>query len=294
MKELLDRYIASLTIGGMTQHKNLAVTSLLLKEQPERDYLVLEEALNSGLKIGELKNASVQEVDVANETGYDVLIVLGEYIIGGGQNRQAASSIFLAKDYRGKIPVQCIQHRRWNPSPGKRFEYGGYSTPSTRAESRRGQSAVWQSVNDTTARTHIFSPTESLHEAYEQQEGTLEEYVSKFSASPSQVGLVAMIGLNGKKMFVADIFDSSKTFEKHYSALIKAHALEALGRPVDKVSASKDEVRDFLTEFIRANPEQTKAISLGTDYKLTSKTGSEGTALINAEKIRYASMTRVI
>jgi len=294
MKNLLERYITSLAVGEMRQYKNLAVMSLLLKEQSERDYLVLEEALGSGLKIGELKNASVQEVDVANETGRDVLIVLGEYLIGGGQNRQAASSVFLAKEYRGKIPVQCIQHGRWDPTPGKRFGYGGYSTPSTRSESRRGQQAVWQSVSETTTRTHCFSQTQNLDEVYEKQKGTLEEYVSKFSFSPSQVGLIAVIGLNGKKMFVADIFDSSKTFERHYSALIKAHALEALGRPVDKVSASKDEIRDFLTEFIRANPGQTKEISLGTDYKLTSKTGSEGTTLINANKVRYASMTRVI
>ena len=292
MKELLDRYISSLTIGGMTQHKNLAVTSLLLKEQSERDYLVLEEALSSGLKIGELKSASVQEVDVANETGHDILIVLGEYLIGGGQNRQAASSIFLAKDYRGKIPVQCIQHGRWNPSPGKRFASGGYSTPSTRASSSRGQQAVWQSVDETSERTQCFSQTQNLDEVYEKQKGTLEEYISKFPMSPGQAGLVAVIGLNGKKMFTADIFDSPKTFESHYAALIKAHALEALGRPVGTVSVAKEEVMDFMTDFMKANPEQTRSISLGTEYKLASR-DSEGTALINAEKVRYASMTRV-
>lgn len=293
MKNLLERHIASFAVGEVRQYKNLATMALLLREQPALDYLVLEEALKSGLKIGELKNASVQEVDVANETGQDVLIVLGEYLVGGGQNRQAASSVFLAKDYKGKIPVQCIQHLRWNPSPGKRFEYGGYSTPSTRAESRRGQHAVWQSVNETTTRTHCFSQTESLHEIYEKQGSTLEEYVSKFPMSPSQAGIVAVIGLNGKKMFVADLFDSSKTFERHYAALIKAHALEALGRPVSTVSVSKEEVLDFMTDFMKANPEQTRKISLGTEYKLTSR-DSEGTALINAEKIRYASMTRVI
>ncbi len=290
MKELLERHIASLAAGEMRQYKNLAVMTLLMREQLERKYLVLEEAINSGLKIGELKSASVQEVDVANETGHDVLIVLGEYIVGGGQNRQAASSMFLEKDYTGKIPVQCIQHGRWNPSPEKRFGYGGYSTPSTRASSRRGQHAVWQSVDETTARTHVFSTTQNLHEVYEKQESTLEEYASKFPISPGQAGLVAVIGLNGKKMFTADIFDSSKTFEKHYAALIKAHALEALGRPVGTVSVSKEEVMDFMTGFMKANSEQTRNISIGTEYKLASR-GSEGTALINAEKIRYASMT---
>jgi len=292
MKNLLERYITSLAVGEMRQYKNLAVMSLLLKEQSERDYLVLEEALSSGLKIGELKSASVQEVDVANETGHDVLIVLGEYLVGGGQNRQAASSVFLAKDYRGKIPVQCIQHGRWNPSPGKRFEYGGYSTPSTRASSSRGQQAVWQSVDETSERTQCFSQTQNLDEVYEKQKGTLEEYISKFPMSPGQAGLVAVIGLNGKKMFTADIFDSSKTFESHYAALIKAHALEALGRPVGTVSVAKEEVMDFMTDFMKANPEQTRSISLGTEYKLASR-DSEGTALINAEKVRYASMTRV-
>lgn len=289
MKNLLERQIASLAVGEMRQYKNLATLALLLREQPVRDYLVLEEALKSGLKIGELKSASVQEVDVANETGHDILIVLGEYLVGGGQNRQAASSMFLEKNYRGKIPVQCIQHGRWNPSPGKKFEYGGYSTPSTRASSSHGQHAVWQTVTETSERTHCFSQTENLHEVYEKQENTIEEYIKNFPISPGQAGLVAVIGLNGKKMFIADIFDNSQTFEKHYPALIKAHALEALGRPVDKVSITKEEVMDFMTGFMRANPEQARNISLGTEYKLSSK-NSEGTALINAEKVRYASM----
>lgn len=293
MKNLLERHIASFAVGEMRQYKNLATMALLLREQPVQDYLVLEEALKSGLKIGELKNASVQEVDVANETGHEVLIVLGEYIIGGGQNRQAASSVFLEKEYKGKIPVQCIQHGRWDPTPGKRFGYGGYSTPSTRASSSRGQHAVWDSVNETTTRTHCFSNTQNLHEVYEKQEGMLEEYISKFPMSSGQAGLVAIIGLNGKKMLTADIFDNPKIFERHYPALIKAHALDALGRPVGTVNITKEEVLDFMTDFMRANPEQTRAISLGTEYKLKSR-DSEGTALINAEKIRYASMTKVI
>lgn len=296
MKELFDTYVAGLEIGSLDLHKNLCVASLLRRDAAAEDYIVLEEALSGGLKIMEQKCPDVPEVDIENNTGSEVLIVFGEYLLGGGQNRQVAANIYLEKGFKGKLPVRCIQRGRWNPGSGKEFkEYGGYAPTVTKMGTRlkhNAQGEVWGSIDDIAERTQTFSNTSDLSEIYDKQKESLEEYTAQFAQLPDQVGLVAVIGLNGKKMFVADIFDSYATLQKHYAGLIRAHALEARGRPVDKIEISKDEVNEFLSEFMKASLEDPKHISLGTDYTLSSG-DSTGTTLISKEKIRYASLSRI-
>jgi len=296
MKALLDTYVASLAIGNIDVHKNLGIVSLLRKEAEVKDYLVLEEALSAGLKIMEQQRPNVPEVDIENNTGKEILIVFGEYLLGGGQNRQVASNVYLEKNFKGKLPVKCVQRGRWNPNSGKEFTgYGGYSPTTTKMSTRAkrdAQGTVWGSIEDISERTQTFSRTSDLSEIYSKQNASLEEYTGRFIQLPEQVGLVAVIGLNGKRMFVADIFDSSNTLEKHYANLIRAHALEACGRPVEKIDVTKDEVRDFLGEFLKAQLEEPKQISLGTDYTLSSG-DSTGTTLISREAVRYACLSKI-
>lgn len=296
MKALLDKYVSGLSIGSIDLHRNLGIAALLGSEAAAEDYLVLEEALSGGLKIMEQQRPDVPEVDIENNTGREVLIVFGEYLLGGGQNRQVASNVYLENGFRGKLPVKCVQRGRWNPNSGKEFTgYGGYSPATTKMSSRAkrdAQGTVWGSIDDISERTQAFSRTSDLSEIYSKQNSSLEEYTGRFIQLPGQVGLVAVIGLNGKRMFVADIFDSSKTLEKHYASLVRAHALDACGRPVEKIDVTKDEVMDFLGEFFNAKLEDAKNISLGTDYTL-SGSDSTGTALISREKVRYACLSRI-
>ncbi len=78
------------------------------------DYLTLDQAsATDDLQITEAEQQTVPSVDAI--TGpMPVLILGGDTIIGGAQNRIINLSILLKAAARTAIPVSCLEHGRWN------------------------------------------------------------------------------------------------------------------------------------------------------------------------------------
>ena len=94
------------SLGEPQHHESLTVFPILAEVSRELPYILLADALSSGvLTIGE-KNGGQVPFLLARNTGPDpVLILDGEQLIGARQNRMTNRSILLAPKSTTEIPV---------------------------------------------------------------------------------------------------------------------------------------------------------------------------------------------
>ena len=267
MKEISD-YITSLELGTPQLYKNIALVPLMGKES-KLEYIVFDEAVNSGLEVRE--TGSVPTLHMKNKTGKEIVIMQGEFVEGGKQNRMVATNVYMAKDFDGDVPVNCVQHHRWSGS-GSGFDTShGRATKSVNYASFAGQSAVWDEVRSLAADKGVHSASENIGDIYTEKKQDIGEYVRQFSYVPGAVGLVIFTQKNGSKDFTADIFDQSRTLQKNFRKLLESYVLEALMLGSD-VNASTQEVLDFLGMLKNVSYKERKPVSLGRDFMLQGQT----------------------
>lgn len=199
----------------------IALDSRLPNRAPE--YLTLDEAASGGAV--EVHEALAQEVpSVEAKTGpRPVLVLGGDTIIGGAQNRIINITILLKAAATTQIPVSCLELGRWNE--GRHFtasrpvdqslrrmvaeqvSHGSRSRGSD-AFSRfaADQGAIWQEIGQRQARAGLRSPTEALHDVYAREEADLAGFDRAFPM-PTGVRGVA-IGLLDRLVGL-DLFDSA-------------------------------------------------------------------------------------
>lgn len=200
MKEISD-YVTRLGLGTPQLYKNIAIIPLMGKDS-SLEYIVFDEAVNSGLEVRE--TGSVPTLHMKNKTGKEILIMQGEYVEGGKQNRMVSTNVYMAKDFDGDVPVSCVQHFRWAGS-GAGFD-SSYSraTKNVNYASFAGQSAVWNQVRLLAEERGVHSASENIGDVYNEKKQNIGEYVKQFSYVPGAVGLVVVTQKKGFKDFTAE------------------------------------------------------------------------------------------
>ena len=313
MKEIND-YINRLNIGTIKKYKNMAVAPLL-EADSKLEYLVFDEAVNSGLRVSE--TGSVPTLHFSNKTGKEVLILQGEYAEGGKQNRMVAANVYMAKDFDGDVPVRCVEEHRWGtgydspniglnledsfrpgfrnsprqqrPSGEQLYSSRRMATKGVCFASARGQGAVWSQVSKLMGDHKVSSRTGNISDVFNQKQDDLSDYVSNFHYTSGAVGIVVAIEQDGKKRYGTDIFDQSRTMEKNFSKLLESYILEAISKG-SSIKQTKKEVKAFLDNINNISFNERKAISLGRDFLLKGNQ-SEGSALVYESIPVYVSFS---
>ena len=186
------------------------------------DYLTFDQARADGaIEVGEAPQQTVPTVDAITKT-IPVLILGGDTIIGGAQNRIINITILLKAAAKTAIPVSCLEMGRWND--GRRFassrpvdhamrsmvatqvtrnrrraSAAGMSAPASYAAD---QSAIWGEIGLRQARAAHHSPTQALHEVYQREADTVEELVRAFPMPAGSRGVA--IGLYDRLIGLRD------------------------------------------------------------------------------------------
>ncbi|HEU4783192.1 MAG TPA: DUF6569 family protein, partial [Ktedonobacterales bacterium] len=116
VRELIEGVRAgeALRAGGLT-----LIPLLPAREQVKRQsgYLPLEQALKLGLvTVTEQAQATVPELVATSTAETPVVLVGGEQVIGGLQNRVLNTTILVAAHVTQPIPVTCVEAGRWHDS----------------------------------------------------------------------------------------------------------------------------------------------------------------------------------
>ena len=163
-----QRWMGSVRVGQAAAHGGLMVFWLHAKEQaPALEVATLGEARKSGaLLITERDQATVPELVVENRGKTHVLLLAGEILIGGKQNRVLREDILLPP-WSGPraIGVFCVEQGRWNEGRKDFESKGSFAQPGLRSKlmERPDQGRVWDSVARSARAAEVpASPTGQL------------------------------------------------------------------------------------------------------------------------------------
>lgn len=233
-----QRWMGAVRVGQAAAHGGLLVFWLNAKElAPALEVATLDEARNSGaLLITERDQATVPELVVENRGKTHVLLLAGEILIGGKQNRVLREDILLPP-WSGPraIGVFCVEQGRWNEGRKDFESKGSFAQPALRSKlmERPDQGRVWDSVARSARAAEVpASPTGSYQAIYE--DGKVQAHLSDverglpFRAPAPAHGAAVFVGTS---LLGLDLFHAPSLFGREWPKLLRAHAVEAYRRP---------------------------------------------------------------
>ena len=273
-------------IGTPATHGNLTVFPVLSAE-PTRagGFITLDEGLQSGkviiTELGEdgrsrrvtrgrrvSDDAEVNRLALTNKSGKTLILIAGEVVIGGKQDRIVGHDCLVAS---GNAPVEidvfCVEQGRWEERPlmgqsrgvgrtggvgsdggsgsgtGSGVAAGGgggsfamaapmIAAPDVRekAQAKKDQSAVWSAVTETVTVTASASPTRTLNRVYENKrvKDKLRGYERALRAKLMARNVIGAVVAVGGEVITTDVFASPAIFQAYWPKLLKSYALQAI------------------------------------------------------------------
>src|SRR5262245_4911443 len=168
------RFISDVRLGQAKRYVGLSVVWLHATETPSLHVATLDEARALGtLVVTERAQASVPELLVDNRGKLYALLLAGEILVGGKQNRVLKEDVLLPPlSGPRNLGVYCVEQGRWNTG---RTDFDSKSTlaaPSLRSRlmEKADQAEVWSEVMKSARSAQAASPTASYQQIYETPE----------------------------------------------------------------------------------------------------------------------------
>jgi hypothetical protein len=303
------------SLGEPQHHENLTVFPILAEVSRELPYILLADALASGvLTIGE-KNGGQVPFLLARNTGPDpVLILDGEQLIGARQNRMTNRSILLAPKSTTEIPVSCMEQGRWHfvgeafapapqnaPSKVRRKAREAEARASYAAEARgpgarsshrdlaEAQGDVWEEIHVMGDMLGGASPTGALDSIYRHRRRDTTEWLEAYPLLPNQMGLLAFAGSVPLGM---DVVGSPVLFTSLHQRILTGYVLDALeGMATSGRREAEPAAADLAEGFIGSvrEAERTPSDSVGMgEYRILRGTALGG-ELVDQDQLVHLS-----
>jgi len=228
-------------------------------------------------------SASVNQLVLINRSKRPLLLLAGELVSGGKQDRIIGKDRIVPVGAEPlPLDVFCVEHGRWTGSSSQFTASKTIVHPSVREQAvEQKQDEVWAAVaGGTTASVTVSSeaaaalpvaprissdalaqtitveaPTQSYRKIYEGRRvgGSVDSFVDqvqrRFARATSGLKgerVVGVIVAYGGDVAWSDIFASGDLFRQYWSKLLRSYAVEALARPTLRETASADDAREFL------------------------------------------------
>lgn len=271
-------------LGQPVSYKNLTIFPVVGRSvgaEADHAYITLDEGIRSGTVVitergaaaaqaglmrrrsGALMNqqaslrtdgASVNQLALINRSGKKLLLLAGEVIVGGKQDRIVQDDLIVPPISTPiALDVFCVEHGRWSqraagsasssvgpviaPATAERREENFYSLgavahPKLRAaaQDKKSQSDVWKEVGENNEKLGTKTTTDTYQEVYSSGKvaQSIESYTGALQrevAGPNVVGVV--VARNGELVW-ADVFATPSLFARYWPKLLKSYAVDAL------------------------------------------------------------------
>ena len=186
--------------------------------------------------VTESKDEEVNNLFIENVSKDTVMILAGEVVQGGKQDRMVGQDVILyPKSGKKDLSVFCVEHGRWQPKEsGKEFKnYYSISSNEVRKAGtvKKDQSEVWSKVAETTAKHKANTATGTLTALKESGDYTKElkkytDYFEKLIVNENDV--IGVMAVTGNTVLGCDMFATHELLTKHYHNLINSYATEAI------------------------------------------------------------------
>ena len=232
--------------------------------------------------------ASVNQLVLVNRSKRPLLLLAGELVSGGKQDRIIGKDRIVPV---GAAPlpldVFCVEHGRWTGAA----QFSAASTivhPSVRERAAvdQKQTEVWDAVRGgTTAKAAPGAPapmmsysriqdaiaTNGRTEAYDKiyQSYAVGVSIDDFVAEVQRRFAAATTGLKGERVVGvviayggevawSDIFASNELFDHYWHKLLRSYAVEAMARPTVRTVASRENAGEFLRPLSGRETQETE------------------------------------
>jgi hypothetical protein len=291
------RFVGSIRLGHTRRHGALTVLWLHAPHAaPPFEVATLDEARARGtLVVTERAQASVPELLVDNRGKVHVLLLAGEILVGGKQNRVLKEDVLLPPSSGTRnLGVYCVEQGRWNVA---RMDFDSKSTlasPSLRSRlmQKADQAQVWAQVMKSARAAQAPSPTESYQEIYEKPE--VKEHLKDVERG---VGPTPPVGALGAAVFAGaslsglDLFEAGSLFSREWSKLLRAYAVETYrqGLPPAEEGKLHQSVRDLLENAARAEGTLRGNAGVGHIFEFAAGT-RQGAALLFEARVVHSAI----
>ena len=296
---VLERF-GQVRVGAAATHAGVTVFPLFGSQQGSATYVILANARAAGaVDVAELEQASVGMLVAINRGMLPVLILDGEELVGGRQNRIVNSSVLLPSG-RTALPMSCVEHGRWHER-GAAFSSSESSHPSlrrakaaqvsdalrTRGAHEADQGQIWTDIAVRHNRERITSTTGALADLRDQRR---DQLVACEAALPYPVGAIGMIVAIGGGIVSLDLFDAPETARVFWPQLVRAAALDGLAVPAGTPIALSRAIR-MLRRVRKTRLTPFHFPGLGVDMRVAGN-GVIGSVLVYEGVVVHAALFR--
>jgi hypothetical protein len=268
-----------LVIGG------LSVFPLTGERKAGPAYVTGPEAFEAGvIQVSELDPPEVPSLAITNLGLVPILLVEGEMLVGGDQNRTMNVTVLCAPQVRTVVPVSCVEAGRWGKrrvvSTSSKHAPGSLRAAKTAkleprsddVSSRRSdQGLIWDEVERQSMAHEVFSETSALDDVQEEIEDRLAPELEKIRTVPGQIGVICTIGV---QVVGLDLFDKPATLERYLRGIVAGHALDAPSQPsnADPIRA----IEHFLAQIDGTGRDSGRGVGLGEEILLRGEVAGIG------------------
>jgi hypothetical protein len=274
-------FMADLEIGAPLSSGRLTIYPLLTGRTIQPDYLTLDQALAKGLAhVSEVGEAgSVPELMFRNDGDLPVLLLDGEELVGAKQNRILNLTILVPPRSTLKIPVSCVEAKRWDyrsrhfTSSDRAYNASGRAEKMAHVSAamasvgapRSNQRSIWDSIAATASRLRVQSPTAAMSDVYEQQRPHIDHHVDGLAPQPRQSGAIFVV--DGRVVGL-DLFDAPATYARLAPKLVRSYAIDAIGDMPRRRDGAFGDARSLLQTVQSGKMQRFPAVGLGEDWRM--------------------------
>jgi hypothetical protein len=187
--------------------------------------------------------ASVNELMLVNDSSRPLILLAGEVVSGGKQNRIIGADLVVPpKSEPLPLTVFCVEHGRWSVGGGAFGSAQAMAHPEIRKQAQvdKSQQGVWESVERAASGLAAASPTQDyahvlnspaakrrVEEVATSIEGEYERELRDQIPGRGAVGVV--VAINGQLVW-SDVFSSADLFRKYWPKLLRSYVMEAESR----------------------------------------------------------------
>ncbi|MGA3116544.1 MAG: DUF6569 family protein [Syntrophobacteraceae bacterium] len=268
-------------LGNLRGFQGLGTIPILTKEIPELQELdPVETALEKGLaRLTETGPVGEVPFLMLENTGDCPIIILdGEEVVGGKQNRIINTTMVIPASTSVKIPVSCIQAGRWQHERADFDSAGSVFRARSRAAQvatvtanvresgsfRSDQGTVWDEVSASLLELGVHSETSDFREGRERVADRLEEFVEAIRPIENQIG---SIFISAQSILGLEMLGTPVLFSQVCDKVTRSFAFEALNAP-DLNGASTAAAKEWWDTILKSPFTQHASPAAGEDIRV--------------------------
>jgi len=259
--------------------------------------------------------ASVNELALVNRSGKKLLLLAGEVVVGGKQDRIVQEDRLIPPV---SIPVAlnvfCVEHGRWTPRNAgyntgggsgrsaaapveapdatKFSSLGAVAHPKLRAaaQDKKVQGEVWKEVSENNAKLGTANGTDTYQEVYASKRvgAQMGDYLRALEHEVLRPGVVGVVVARNGQAVWADVFASQRLFASYWPKLLKSYVVDALG---DNTSDARPSAADA-SRYLRDREGTVSTTTQEGVYQLV-KTEQASFAIFDLRDISLATPLRI-